>query len=93
MAISGATYSVTLDGHAANIRIGGQAFDANQDRLWTIAISDYLASGGDNMVFFKPIPPRHTNILVRTAIADYVRQLTKEGKPVAAQVEGRVKAN
>jgi 2',3'-cyclic-nucleotide 2'-phosphodiesterase (5'-nucleotidase family) len=93
MAISGATYSVTFDGQPANIRIGGQAFDANQDRLWTIAISDYLASGGDNMVFLKSIPPRRTGVLVRTAIADHVRQLTKEGKPVAAKVEGRVKAN
>jgi 2',3'-cyclic-nucleotide 2'-phosphodiesterase (5'-nucleotidase family) len=93
MAVSGATYAVSFDGQASNIRIGGQPFDANQDRVWTIAISDYLAGGGDNLSFFRPIQPRHTNVLVRTAIADHIRQLTKDGKPVAAKVEGRVKAN
>ena len=93
MAVSGATYTVTFDGQPKDIRIGNQVFDPNQDRLWSIAISDYLAAGGDNMVFFKTIEPRHTNVLVRTAIADYIRALTKAGQPVVAKVEGRVKAN
>ncbi|MFC7667880.1 5'-nucleotidase C-terminal domain-containing protein [Hymenobacter humi] len=93
MAVSGATYTVTFDGLPKDIRIGGQPFDANQNKTWPIAISDYLASGGDNMVFFKELTPRHTNILLRNAIADYIRGLTKAGKPVTAQVEGRVKAN
>ena len=93
MAVSGATYTVTFDGQPKDIRIGGQPFDVNQDRTWPIAISDYLATGGDNMVFFKPIVPRHTNVLLRTAIADHIRALTKAGQPVTARVEGRVKAN
>jgi 2',3'-cyclic-nucleotide 2'-phosphodiesterase (5'-nucleotidase family) len=93
MGISGATYTVTFDGMPKDIKIGDQLFDVNQDQLWPIAISDYLASGGDNMVFFKSITPRHTNILLRNAIADYIRQLTKEGKPVEGKVDGRVKAN
>ena len=93
MPISGATYTVTFDGQPADIRIGTQAFDPNQDRLWPIAISDYLASGGDNMAFFKALPQRHTQVLLRTAIADHIRQLTKEGKPVTATIDGRVKTN
>ena len=75
----------------ADIRIGGQPFDPNQDRLYAIALSDYLASGGDYLDFFKPLPQRHTGVLLRTAIADQVRALTKAGKPVTAAVEGRVK--
>ncbi|HEX8505317.1 MAG TPA: 5'-nucleotidase C-terminal domain-containing protein [Hymenobacter sp.] len=93
MAVSGATYTVTFDGLPKDIRIGGQPFDVNQDKTWPIAISDYLASGGDNMVFFKTLTPRHTNVLLRTAIADHIRSLTKAGRPVTARVEGRVKAN
>jgi 2',3'-cyclic-nucleotide 2'-phosphodiesterase (5'-nucleotidase family) len=92
MAVSGATFTL-VNGKATDIRIGGQPFNPAQDRLWPIAISDYLASGGDNMVFFKSIAPRHTNVLLRTAIADYIRDLTKAGKPVEAKVEGRVKFN
>ena len=93
MAVSGATYAVTFDGLPKDIRIGGQPFDVNQDRTWPIAISDYLATGGDNMIFFKPLVPRHTNVLLRTAIADHIRALTKAGQPVTATVEGRVKGN
>ena len=93
MAVSGATYAVTFDGQPKDIRIGGQPFNANEDRMWPIAISDYLATGGDNMAFFKPLVPRHTNVLLRTAIADHIRGLTKAGQPVAAKVEGRVKVN
>jgi len=93
MGISGATYTVTFDGMPKDIKIGNQVFDVNQERLWPIAISDYLASGGDNMTFFKALTPRHTNILLRNAIADHIRQLTKEGKPVEGKVDGRVKAN
>ena len=93
MAVSGATYAVTFDGLPKDIRIAGQPFDVNQERLWTIAISDYLATGGDNMGFFKPLVARRTNILLRTAIADHIRALTKAGKPVTGRVEGRVKGN
>lgn len=93
MPIAGATYTLTFDGMPTDIRIAGQPFDASQDRLWPIAISDYLAGGGDNMVFFKSLVPRHTNVLLRTAIADHIRALTKAGKPATASVEGRVKVN
>ena len=93
MAISGATYSVTFDGMPKDIRIGGQSFDVNDARTYPIAISDYLATGGDNLVFFKALTPRHTSVLLRTAIADHIRALTKAGQPVTARVEGRVKAN
>ncbi len=93
MAVSGATYTVTFDGFPRDIRIGGELFDVNQNRTWSIAISDYLATGGDNMVFFKSIVPRHTSVLLRAAIADHIRDLTAAGKPVTAKVEGRVRGN
>ena len=90
MAVSGATYALTFDGLPTDIRIGGQPFDPAQDRLWPIALSDYLAGGGDNLTFFKPLVPRPTHVLLRTAIADHIRALTGAGKPVEAAVEGRV---
>ncbi len=89
MAVSGATYSVTFDNLPHDILINGQPFDINQ--TYRLAISDYLAGGGDNLSFFKPLVPRHTNVLLRTAIADHIRALTLAGKPVEAAVEGRVK--
>ncbi|MCC2546977.1 5'-nucleotidase C-terminal domain-containing protein [Hymenobacter sp. BT175] len=89
MAFSNSVYTVGPDGKASQILIGGQPFDPA--KTYTIAISDYLAGGGDQMEFFKAIKPRSTGVLLRNAIADHIRQLTKEGKPVEARVEGRVK--
>ncbi len=90
MAFSGATYSVGPTGKATNIRINGRPFNPAQNHLYTIAISDYLAGGGDQLTFFKAIKPRSTGVLLRNAIADHIRELTKQGKPVEAKVEGRV---
>ncbi|GAA3999788.1 hypothetical protein GCM10022408_08480 [Hymenobacter fastidiosus] len=89
MALSNVTYSVSADGKPTSILIGGQPFDPA--KTYTIAISDYLAGGGDQMTFFKPLQPRSTGILLRNAIADHIRTLTKQGKPVEAKVEGRVR--
>ena len=60
--------------------IGGQPFNPAQDRLYTIAISDYLAGGGDQLTFFKALKPRGTGVLLRTAIIDHIRDLTKAGQ-------------
>jgi 2',3'-cyclic-nucleotide 2'-phosphodiesterase (5'-nucleotidase family) len=89
MAISGATYIVGPDKRPQGILIGGQPFDPT--KTYSIAISDYLAGGGDNMVFLKTVVPRPTGLLLRTAIADHIRALTKAGQPVTAAIEGRVK--
>jgi len=88
MAVANATYTVGADGKPTNIRIGGQPF--NPARTYSLAISDYLAGGGDNMLFLKALNPRDTGVLLRTAIADRIREFTKAGRPVEAKVEGRV---
>ncbi|MFD1872454.1 5'-nucleotidase C-terminal domain-containing protein [Hymenobacter bucti] len=89
MAVSGATYSVDADKHPQNILIGGQPF--NPAKTYSIAMSDYLAGGGDNMLFLRGVPERSTGLLLRSAIADHIRALTKAGQPVTARIEGRVK--
>ncbi|MGI4871942.1 MAG: 5'-nucleotidase C-terminal domain-containing protein [Janthinobacterium lividum] len=90
MAVSGATYTVGPDKHPQDIRIGGQPFDPT--KTYPIALSDYLAGGGDHLDFFKGVPARHTGLLLRTVIIDHIRALTAAGQPVQAQVEGRVKS-
>jgi 2',3'-cyclic-nucleotide 2'-phosphodiesterase (5'-nucleotidase family) len=89
MAVSGATYTVDAEKHPQNILIGGQPFDPA--KTYSIAMSDYLAGGGDNMLFLRGVPERDTGLLLRSAIADHIRALTKAGKPVTASIEGRVK--
>ncbi len=89
MAVSGATYTVDAEKHPQNILIGGQPFDPA--KTYPIAMSDYLAGGGDNMLFLRGVPERSTGLLLRSAIADHIRALTKAGQPVTAKVEGRVR--
>ena len=93
MAFSGATYAVGPAGQPTDIRIGGQPFDPAADRRYLVAISDYLAGGGDQMTFLKALKPRSTGVLLRTAIADHIRELTAAGQPVEARVENRVRTN
>lgn len=88
MAVSGAVYTVGPDKRPQNILIGGQPFDPA--KTYPIAMSDYLAGGGDNMLFLRGVPERSTGLLLRTAIADHIRALTKAGQPVTAKIEGRV---
>jgi len=89
MAVSGATFTIGPDGRAQDVRISGQPLDPAQ--TYPIAISDYLAGGGDNLSFLKPVPARRTGLLLRTAIADHIRALTKAGQPVEAKIEGRIR--
>jgi 2',3'-cyclic-nucleotide 2'-phosphodiesterase (5'-nucleotidase family) len=78
------------NGQASNILIGGQPF--NPQKKYTLAVSDYLANGGDNLSFLKEaIQTENAGILLRDAIINHIRQLTSQGKPVEARVEGRVK--
>ncbi len=89
MAVSGAVYTVGPDKRPQNILIGGQPFDPA--KTYRIALSDYLAGGGDHMEFIKAATLRHTGLLLRTVIIDHIKALTAAGQPVTAQVEGRVR--
>jgi 2',3'-cyclic-nucleotide 2'-phosphodiesterase (5'-nucleotidase family) len=87
--LANATYSMR-NGKVESIFIGGQPFD--QNKTYTLAISDYLANGGDNMVFLKnALNVEKTGLLARDAIITEIKQRTAQGKPVTAELDGRVK--
>jgi 2',3'-cyclic-nucleotide 2'-phosphodiesterase (5'-nucleotidase family) len=89
LALSNASFTIQND-QPGNIMIGGKPFDKQQ--TYTLAISDYLANGGDNLFFLKEaIKTEKAGILLRDAIIKHIQQLTAQGKPVEARVEGRVK--
>ncbi|MBC3541305.1 5'-nucleotidase C-terminal domain-containing protein [Rufibacter sediminis] len=87
--VANASYTLR-NGKAESIFIGGKPFDAN--KTYTLAISDYLANGGDNMGFLKKaLKTEQTGLLARDAILNEIKQLTAQGKPVVSQKDGRVK--
>lgn len=68
--ISGMQIILEPSGTVKSIQIGGQPLDAS--RKYHVATSDYLVSGGDDMVFFKKAEAIHNlNYLIRNAMIDY----------------------
>lgn len=82
--IAGATYDIKKES-AVNIRIGGKVFDIT--RHYRVALSDYLANGGDNLSFLKNIPQDDCHILLRDALIHYV----KNQQHIHSEKTGRVK--
>ncbi|MGV3538185.1 MAG: 5'-nucleotidase C-terminal domain-containing protein [Rufibacter sp.] len=89
LTVSNASYTLR-NGQIGSIFIGGKPFDINQ--TYTLAISDYLANGGDNMGFLKnALKVEQTGLLARDAIMNEIKQRTAQGKPVTTELDGRVK--
>ncbi len=83
----GLTY-VIKDKTAIEILING--IPINDNTVYTIANSDYIANGGDNCDMLKNIPKQNINYLMRDALIEYTRLKTAEGKPIDAKLENRV---
>lgn len=85
--VSGGTYRVG-DKKALDITIGGQPLQA--EKMYTIAISDYVANGGDDSNVLKNIAQINNGTLQRDAILAYVEQLTQAGKSIEAPRQSNV---
>jgi 2',3'-cyclic-nucleotide 2'-phosphodiesterase (5'-nucleotidase family) len=71
-----------------NLTIEGEKIDPNKS--YQIATIDYLANGGDKCSFFKDKKRTETGQFMRTAVIEYVEELTKKGKEITAKKEGRI---
>ncbi len=67
----------------------GRTLQPNE--TYTVAMSDYIADGGDNANFLKnAIRRENINYLIRDALIDYFRQQGKSGQPITPVTDGRV---
>ncbi len=70
-AVGGASYGIdTVNSIATNIKINGKNLEKN--KIYTLAVSDYLAQGGDQLNFLKVLPSKDSGGLVRDAIIEYI---------------------
>ncbi len=61
------------------------------NETYTIAMSDYIADGGDSAGFLKnPVRRENLNYLIRDALIDYFRQQGKSGQPINPASDGRI---
>ena len=85
--VSGISFKIK-NGRATDIAVQGVALDLNIK--YQVALSDYLAGGGDDMAFLKKIPNQNTGKLFRDAIIEYWKEQQAEGKKIDAHLENRI---
>lgn len=83
----GTSYAIS-NGRAFDIRINGELL--KMDRIYTLAVSDYLAQGGDNCTMLKGIPYIDTRKTLRDALIEGLKEATARGEHVRSIIEGRV---
>jgi len=84
---AGITYQLQ-NKKAINILVDGKQLDENA--VYTIANSDYVANGGDDAFMLKVIKPQNLGYIFRDALIEYTNRLTKQGKPVNGSLTNRV---
>jgi 2',3'-cyclic-nucleotide 2'-phosphodiesterase (5'-nucleotidase family) len=76
------------DKKAVNISINEKSLDENA--LYIIANSDYVAGGGDNCEMLRGIPQINKGYLYRDVLMEFIVSYTQQGKPVDYTIESRV---
>ena len=71
-----------------DIQINGKPIDKN--KMYKIALTDFVANGGDKCFFFEDKKQELLGKLFRDAIMEHVIELNAQGKKVDANLEGRV---
>jgi len=85
--VAGCTYQLK-NKRAVNITIGGKPVMA--EGLYTIAVVDYLANGGDNCDMLRKLQQQNNGYLFRDAIIEYFAEIQKQGKQLQSKTENRV---
>lgn len=77
--VSGLSYTIVQE-KATAIQVNKQPIDENA--LYTVAVSDYVANGGDESSVFRGKPQVNIGYLQREAIIEYVKTFGKQQKPI-----------
>ena len=80
-----------VDKAATDITVGGKPLDLNAQ--YSLAVTDYVANGGDQAAMLKDLPRKDRGIVFRDELIAYFMQLQKEGKNISSSVEGRITTN
>jgi 2',3'-cyclic-nucleotide 2'-phosphodiesterase (5'-nucleotidase family) len=85
--ISGGTYKV-VNKKAVEIKVNNTALSPSGK--YVIAISDYIANGGDDCLMLKNIPQVNKGYLQRDALIDYVNEKCANGQALPLPIMNRV---
>ncbi|HEX6914358.1 MAG TPA: 5'-nucleotidase C-terminal domain-containing protein [Chitinophagaceae bacterium] len=85
--VSGVTMNI-VNRKAENIQVGGKPLEL--ERKYVVAISDYLANGGDQCPMLRTVPQQNVGYLFRDALIEYVQKFTAAGKPLVVSKDKRI---
>lgn len=80
-------YLEISDTTAVDLKIHGKPID--DEHIYSFAINDYIAEGGDNCFFLKEAERVDLNITVRDALLKYMKRT--KGTPLTTKITGRSK--
>ena len=88
-AVSKEVQLTIVEGKATNITISGKTIDPS--KIYTIAMPDYVANGGDQMeACLNAISRTDYPETIREMIIQYIEQLTSQGKTITSSIDGRI---
>lgn len=67
-----------------------QGLPLQKERMYVVALSDYIAGGGDDAFMLKGLASEDKNYLLRNAIGDYLDQFRQSGQSYFSTNEQRV---
>ena len=86
--VAGLTMKIK-DKTATDIMIAGKPFDSSQ--TYNVLTYDYLANGAEGLEFLADaIERKNIDKKVRDALMDYISDLTRDGKTINTQLDGRI---
>jgi 2',3'-cyclic-nucleotide 2'-phosphodiesterase (5'-nucleotidase family) len=85
--VSGARYKIK-NGKAVDVFIKGEPLDVNKDYM--MAVSDYLAQGGDNCTMLVQVPRTIYKKSLRDALIDGMMEMNAKGEHIKSVLDGRV---
>jgi len=86
--ISKSLQLVIDEGQLSAAYINGEILD--ESKTYVFALPDYVANGGDGCDFLTEEKRLPCNLLVRDAIINHVKALTKNGEKIAATLSDRI---
>jgi 2',3'-cyclic-nucleotide 2'-phosphodiesterase (5'-nucleotidase family) len=86
--MSGARFTIA-NKKATEIFVGGVPL--NENKTYTIGLSDYLTEGGDNLSMLKGKPITDSGKNIREAFIDAFTAINKKGKKLTSSLDERIK--
>ncbi len=79
---------VIQDKKATAVQVNGAPLETN--RVYRVAVNDYLANGGDNCAFLRELPRQSSRRLLRDILTEHLAALEASGQKLHPKIEDRI---